>query len=387
MAGTRRKKRTSDKQPPGHVAAARPKRAKGNAGGAPLSSGTPRDAEAQWSLWKRRPARPLQNADAGRVSPVPAIEPPAGSKPPAPAKRQRARTKRMPTAAPALGVLAIHGVGPGSGQSRAGFSRRLRDLAFPDVAQIGPLWHECVWEDLHDGLDACVSGIVDRMAHGPVFDGLLRKSKGLTRIFRWVGGSAGADKILGTLEGLTRDVAARFVAKALDVSLDFWLYLDSAHGRLLRERLRKRLESVAAKHPRGVVLLGHSLGSVIAYDLLAEARLAGETLPVAAFATIGSPLAWAFDIRRADNRPEAAFDSIGPVPWTNFYYPEDYIALYSPLPADRFPSARNVRLSLPPKVPPLDAHRAYWGDSVLARCIRSIAMSAPLSAPITRKTP
>lgn len=321
-----------------------------------------RDATAQWRLWPARPLRAPQDDGAGGGAPA--------AVPKAPPKRQpRAKRQRTPSAPP-LGVLAVHGVGPGTGRTRAGFSAKLRNLVFPDKAAAGEFWHECVWEDLHDGLDDCISGIVSRMAEGPLFDGFLQKSKGITRILRWIGGSARADKILRTLEGMTRDVASRFVAKALDIGLDFWLYLDSPHGRILRDRLRKRLESVAKKHPQGILLLGHSLGSVIAYDLLAEARLAGESLPVAALVTIGSPLAWAFDIRRADNRPEAAFDVIGPVPWTNLYYPEDYIALYSPLPPDRFPEARNVRLSLPPSSSPLDAHRAYWSDSALARFVR-----------------
>lgn len=328
-----------------------------------------RDAAAQWRLWPARPLRAPQDDGAGGGAPV--------AVPKAPPKRQpRAKRLRTPSAPP-LGVLAIHGVGPGTGRTRAGFSAKLRNLVFPDKATAGEFWHECVWEDLHDGLDDCISGIVSRMAGGPLFDGFLQKSKGITRVLRWIGGSARADKILRTLEGMTRDMASRFVAKALDIGLDFWLYLDSPHGRILRDRLRKRLESVAKKHPQGILLLGHSLGSVIAYDLLAEARLAGESLPVTALVTIGSPLAWAFDIRRADNRPEAAFDSIDPVPWTNFYYPEDFISLYSPLPADRFPEARNVSLSLPFSASPLDAHRAYWSDPALARRIRGIAIAPP----------
>lgn len=378
MSENRRKQRSPQASPRARAAKAAPKLAQ--VPRAPNGPGNrARDAEAQWRLWKSRPARPLQRADAGGQAPAPSPAP----SPPAPresaphAKTHRSPAKRRTPSAPPLGVLAIHGVGPGTGRSRSGFSRNLRALVFPDEANMGTLWHECVWEDLHDGFDACVAGIVAQMARGPVFDGLLRKSKGLTRILKWVGGSAGADKILRALEGLTRDVAAGFVVKALDIGLDFCLYLDSAHGRLLRDRLRKRLAAVAKKHPRGVLLLGHSLGSVIAYDLLAEARLAGESLPVCALVTCGSPLAWAFDLRRADNRPEAAFDSIGPVPWTNFYYPEDFISLYSPLPTDRFPEARNVSLSLPVSVSPLDAHRAYWSDPALARRIRDVAIAPP----------
>jgi hypothetical protein len=332
---------------------------------APPPNDTPRDASAQWRLWPKRPLHaPRVDGAGGSASAAPAETPP----------KRKPRAKRLKTpSVPPLGVLAIHGVGPGTGRARAGFSAKLRRLVFPDEAAFGQLWHECVWEDLHDGLDDCISGIVSRMADGPLFDGFLQKSKLLARILGWIGGASGKDKIIRTLEGMTRAAATRVVSKALDIGLDFCLYLDSPHGQALRGRLRKRIASVAQKHPQGILLLGHSLGSVIAYDLLAEARLAGETLPVAALATIGSPLAWTFDIRRADNRPEAAFDSIGPVPWTNFYYREDYIALYSSLPPDRFPEARNVHLSLPKSSSPLDAHRAYWADPALARRIRGIA--------------
>ena len=252
-------------------------------------------------------------------------------------------------------VLAVHGIGGGAGHDRAGFSDRLRRRVFSGMGDVADaLWFECVWEDLNDSLDARIAEVVRIMARGPA------------------------------LKGLPRALPAKIVCQSLDVSLDFWFYLDSAHGARIRRRLRTRIAEASKGRPGGVVLVAHSLGSVIAYDVLSEAHRKGVRLPVAGLVTFGSPLAWTFALREADGKAECANRDIGDVPWTNIYYREDPVPLYMALPSDRFPEARNVALPLPKRATARTAHCAYWRDPALARIVRALLAG---NQPFTDQTP
>jgi hypothetical protein len=78
------------------------------------------------------------------------------------------------------------------------------------------------------------------------------------------------------------------------------------------------------------VVIGHSLGSVVAYNILRTDRRA---LKVRAFITVGSPLA----IRAIRQRLRPiGFPSPAARAWYNAFDPKDVVALY-PLDADNFP--------------------------------------------------
>lgn len=296
------------------------------------ASAEPRDAEAQWWLWPsgrtvRAPAETSGGDDGGTAAP------------------ERGTGPSLPNiAALRRAVLAVHGVGGGTADRRAGFSDKLRRRVFRGSGESSiPFWHECVWEDINDALDTRLAEFVRAAARGPLFCGLPQGA---------------------------RRTAADWVCRMLDFGLDYWLYLDSAHGAKIRSRLRARIAAAAKGHQDGVVLVAHSLGSVVAYDVLAEARRKGVRLPVAALVTFGSPLAWTFTLRETLAKSECANHSLGSLPWTNIYYREDCVCLYKPLPADRFPEARNVVLPLPKRATARTAHAAYWRDGEVARIVR-----------------
>ncbi len=123
------------------------------------------------------------------------------------------------------------------------------------------------------------------------------------------------------------------------------------------------------------MLAAHSLGSVIAYDVLAEAHLNGEKLPVKHLVTFGSPLEWTHDLRKTEEKDESKFTSIGGIPWLNFYYKEDYVTRHRKLSNEKFKEVNNVHLSLPQTTSAfatMKSHCAYWTDEQLVKRLQEI---------------
>ena len=100
----------------------------------------------------------------------------------------------------------------------------------------------------------------------------------------------------------------------------------------IRQRLRQALDAVAGP----VVVITHSLGTVIAYDVLREPRFTNRTVPL--LVTLGSPLGYT-EIQDVVTKPLQL-----PAPvrlWANFADPLDVIALDSTL-ADEFQGAPRI---------------------------------------------
>lgn len=256
------------------------------------------------------------------------------------------------------GVVAIHGVGAGTEMDRRGFSLELKKRVFTDLKEAEELWHECVWEGLNSKIDECVGGVVRKLLK----DYHIVRKEEKERWWR---------AVTRVLANFFIDVGGGFVADGLDLGLDFVLYLDSDHGQKIRNDVKQKILTYADKHPQGIVLVAHSLGSVIAYDILAEAYLNGETLPVKRLVTFGSPLNWTFELRKAEQKKELNYTSIGNISWDNFYYVEDCVPLYEHLSKDRFLAVENIPLKLPVSSSQIASHCAYWSDDVLASHVRT----------------
>lgn len=266
-----------------------------------------------------------------------------------------------------LPVVAVHGVGVGDGKSRAGFSSELRKRVFANESDAAQFWHECVWEGLNDTIDKQIVNVVQNLISGyslPWTVSVGTKRDKIVHFFKAVFANFGL--VIG----------GGIAEKALDLGLDFVLYLDSAHGDRIRNLLRDKILEVGKSNPDGVVLVAHSLGSVIAYDVVAEAELNGKPLPVRRLVTFGSPLQWTFELRKAEQKPECSFKSLGKTRWSNFYYPEDYVSLGKELPTSVFPSVENVRLELPSDSSAAKSHCAYWSDDEFASCLQKIVASS-----------
>lgn len=258
-------------------------------------------------------------------------------------------------------IVAIHGIGMGTGAGRSGFSAPLKALVKKSANGRNVSWDEFVWETSNDRLDSLIGTIVRDMVEGPLLPSLFggdRKSSTWRRITAHVAAKVFRRKI------------AALACKAIDLGIDFPWYLDSINGSKIRENLRKKIREVHGRTGNNVILLAHSLGSVIAYDCLAEAKNIKVELPVARLLTFGSPLEWTFSLRKLDRRPELQFKSIGAIPWDNFYYKEDYVPLYKPLDTEIFGAkVNNSLLKLPKGIQAYESHYAYWNDDRLAKFV------------------
>ena len=135
----------------------------------------------------------------------------------------------------------------------------------------------------------------------------------------------------------------------------------------IRQRLRQALNAVAGP----TVVIAHSLGTVIAYDVLSEPGFAGRTVPL--LVTLGSPLGYT-EIQDVVTRPLRL-----PAPvqlWANFADPLDLVALDTSL-ADEFQGApRIIDARVDNPSPNNHAACGYLGASRVRSTVTA-ALSAP----------
>ena len=274
-------------------------------------------------------------------------------------------------------VLAIHGIGYGR---RAGFSRHLRDMVVRELERRGSgsaprareriahFWREVVWD----------------------------QDEAAEELYRKVGGPTPgwAGELLRCLGWPTpRQLACYSVG---DILVYYW------RRRRVLDRVRQEVEHTIEEHQEKgtrelyLALVGHSMGSVVAFDFLHESqREAGHhgawrvtdrrpgTLQVRAVAgegptviasglfTLGSPLALFYrlsDAREHQYRDPAPFRLADR--WWNFYDQEDVVSL--PLQGIFGPElVRDVVVdNCPlPVIGLLRAHGGYWDSCVVAKAI------------------
>ena len=133
-------------------------------------------------------------------------------------------------------------------------------------------------------------------------------------------------------------VAEKVVRDALEARYpDLHLY---RHHRAIRDAVRERLrEPLRMAHARGkeIMLITHSMGSVIAYDVL---RAAGRALPglrVSHFVTMGSPLGLV-KVREIVTPPLRVPECVAQ--WSNFADPRDHVARWDTRLSDDYRSNR-----------------------------------------------
>jgi len=242
-----------------------------------------------------------------------------------------------------LPVVVVHGVGSGENKDRAGFSsvlsRNVDEVSRP-VTRVGPYeiikkvnaandpknsdgiyWQEALWESENNTADAVIKFITDRFS-----------------LPGW----------------LTNE--------AFDLLADVPLYL-GVNGK----KIRKAVRDVIKLHPNCIVI-GHSLGSVIAADVLQEERLKGgvNKLPVSALVTLGSPL----NLLGMRKKMESPF----PFKWHNYYYPSDPIAIGGGLKTANFPRVKNHKLNAAETF--AVSHTSYWSSTVLAFSIYKLTTAS-----------
>jgi len=97
---------------------------------------------------------------------------------------------------------------------------------------------------------------------------------------------------------------------------------DRAAREAVQERLRERLRSALAEG-RQIMLIAHSMGSIIAYDVLAATGRSLPGLRISHFVTVGSPLGLA-PVKEIVAAPLSVPDCVAR--WSNFADPRDRVA-------------------------------------------------------------
>jgi len=263
-------------------------------------------------------------------------------------------------------VLAIHGIG----DTARGYSDHLRKAVSP--WNTGAYWAECLWSNIPG--EAAHAHWTEISAHG--------RGAGLLTPFFWL------------LRMNPRLFLYRFASDVL-------IYL-SPIGPQIRRRVMDALKFRFAVHtncevPHYLDVVAHSLGTVIAYDILRDAHQdaslnpgAGETTVVCSqggaklllrnVMTLGSPLAlmWHFEPNRYPQFVSAPdpFNTSGV--WLNFHDSKDLLAFplerlfNDPLPSER--TVEDIRVSNTKLPHPGRAHTRYWqSNSVATQISRELA--------------
>lgn len=148
-----------------------------------------------------------------------------------------------------------------------------------------------------------------------------------------LGGALSVPIVGAALRFLARKTGtAELVIETFLADVAYYLEVEAIRERVL-DVVQETMAAAVAGHD-SVVVVGHSLGSVLAYDVL---QSADTPRPVSLLVTAGSPLGFPI-VRRnlrgrpVDNRPQVpAIDAAGDPRWINAYDPRDVVALIHPL--------------------------------------------------------
>lgn len=267
---------------------------------------------------------------------------------------------------PKCAVVVVHGISDKSGDQQKGFSNELAKKIMPDKAVRDKYWIEAIWEPINNPLDDKIQDIVlqlvstyDKTTYWR--DSELAKAKSeMRKFFIWLQWCVWKWFMCSLSKKTTR---------ALDLVLDLPMYLGNPKGGKIRDKVNEAIKKALSTECASVVLVGHSLGSVIAYDVIRESLSEeGPHFPIKAFITMGSPLAWVTDLRIADKEvPDSQF-FIGNIPWVNFYDEQDPVPLKNNLPENRFPDVKNEP-AIRSGERYIDAHTIYWKREEVANKI------------------
>ncbi len=162
---------------------------------------------------------------------------------------------------------------------------------------------------------------------------------GLDKIFLHEGKIGGIEKIVdSTIKRMFQDLDAYYSG-----------YCKNDKGQIARYAFRKRLLDILQKHKqKKIMIIGHSMGSVIAYDTLTQYV---PKLKIDTFITIGSPLGFPLIIKKilTEQHKEINLKAKLPTPgnitsaWYNFSDLHDKITLDYDLADDYSPNLLNIK--------------------------------------------
>ncbi|MEK7331270.1 MAG: hypothetical protein AAB113_10765 [Candidatus Eisenbacteria bacterium] len=263
-------------------------------------------------------------------------------------------------------------------------------LASIVATAVALLWHG--WAHLH--------GAPDRLVRGPLVDAVFagfgtrpwNLRQWVALLVTWAGGGAINLFARRFLLQYVGDVAAYISSHTVSKFAEVRTAIQARSLEVADAVYRARDGAGVGFEYPGVVVVGHSLGSVIAYDalnaMLVRDALSDPPLEVAArtrmFLTFGSPLdKTGFIFRAQRRRPAGAREALAaarqpmildyrwrPVRWVNIHSPNDWISGSLEYYDDRDQAARRPQwvenLTDPEASTPLAAHNQYWRGVTLA---------------------
>ena len=278
------------------------------------------------------------------------------------------------------GVVVVHGIGAGTGESRRDFSAKLKANVEKMVSSASDIvWEEADWEGINDKIDSIAERVVTRFCKKYIKEVAddLRREKGKRQP-----ATSGASKkrIAEFIKCVCHKfelfrlrliycalrVCKKHLPDVIDAAIDLPLYMQNPKQGEIRAKVREAI-SRAESRAKKVILVGHSLGSVVAFDVAVAELADNKSSRLAALVTMGSPLNWVSEIRRAEACGNMETPRIKSIPWINFWDPEDPVPEFGALDVKVFPDVRNIKVESGKTL--ISAHCNYWNDKDIAQTI------------------
>ena len=278
------------------------------------------------------------------------------------------------------GVVIVHGIGAGTGEARRDFSAKLKANVKKMVSSAsGIVWEEADWEGVNDDIDSIAERVVKRFCKKYIKEavGDLRREKCKRQ-------HTTSESLKQRIVEFIKCVYHKFrsfcscvkycavcvcnehLPDVIDAAIDLPLYMQNPKQGEIRAKVREAI-SKAELRAKKVILVGHSLGSVIAFDVAVAELADNKSSRLAALVTMGSPLNWVSEIRRAEACGNMEAPRIKSIPWINFWDPEDPVPEFGALDRKVFPDVQNIKVESKKKL--ISAHCNYWNDKDVAQTI------------------
>lgn len=278
------------------------------------------------------------------------------------------------------GVVIVHGIGAGTGESRRDFSAKLKANVKKMVSSASDIvWEEADWEGVNDNIDSIAGRVVKRFCKKYIKEAVddLRREKSKRQ-------PTTSESLKQRIVEFIKCVYHKFrsfcscvkycavcvcnehLPDVIDAAIDLPLYMQNPKQGEIRAKVREAI-SKAELRAKKVILVGHSLGSVIAFDIAVAELVDNKSSRLAALVTMGSPLNWVSEIRRAEACEKMEALRIKSIPWINFWDPEDPVPEFMELDRKVFHDVQNIKVESKKKL--ISAHCNYWNDKDVAQTI------------------
>ncbi len=276
-------------------------------------------------------------------------------------------------------VIVVHGIGGGTGKERREFSSSLKS----NVKKLLPLnvdilWDEANWEKLNDAVDSVIERVVKDVSSRYIKE--VEKSIKNQECSDRANSQTASKKRFSWLFSLFQEAALyflrvklgslklveKFLPSIIDAAIDLPLYMQKPKGDEIRNVVREAIAN-ASTCAEKVILVGHSLGSVIAFDIAAEELKKNPSCRLSALVTMGSPLKWVTEIREAESNGQEDVPRIESIPWVNFWDPADPVPERKGLDDKIFRGVINREVKSGKEL--IGAHCSYWTNMEIAQTI------------------